>query len=285
MFYKVNGQKINSLYQLNFFAKNSKLFDGYAQKDLFEKNLSELKKINPAFENSMANFRRETGEIYTFLTQLSDNLYTMSSTAKGLETAKLQRAPAAVVKNLIRNVLDDKGCLSKDNVEAVYQGIFKEKFTRQLTANLFSTVRNGCLNFEARDDKEKREILPVKVEYGREMEFCGLKFMFLPVEPNEWKIFKENHKNHLTYCIGCDKIKGDLTLRTRQTGDVFTLQKRRVTKSLKKLFIEDKIPAAERDKIPVLSDESGRVLWLGGYGVNAGFAPGQEEKITAILQY
>ena len=109
--------------------------------------------------------------------------------------------------------------------------------------------------------------------------------MFLPVEPNEWKFFKENHKNHLTYCIGCDKIKGDLTLRTRQTGDVFTLQKRRVTKSLKKLFIEDKIPTAERDKIPVLSDESGRVLWLGGYGVNAGFAPGQEEKITAILQY
>lgn len=270
---------------IEFVTDMTNFSDVYSRNKIRLNVVPELKKINPAFENSMANFRRETGEIYTFLTQLSDNLYTMLSTANGLETAKLQRAPAAVVKNLIRNVLDDKGCLSKDNVEAVYQGIFKEKFTRQLTANLFCTVRNGCLNFEARDDKEKREVLPVKVEYGREIKFCGRKFMFLPVEPNEWKIFKENHKNHLTYCIGCDKIKGDLTLRTRQTGDVFTLQKRRVTKSLKKLFIEDKIPTAERDKIPVLSDESGRVLWLGGYGVNAGFAPGQEEKITAILQY
>lgn len=46
-FEKANGLKINSLYQLTFFAKNSKMHDDYAQEDLIEKNLLELKKLNP----------------------------------------------------------------------------------------------------------------------------------------------------------------------------------------------------------------------------------------------
>lgn len=50
---KINGQKINTFYQLTFFAKNSKLFDDYAQKDLVQKNLEELKKLNPKLENKI----------------------------------------------------------------------------------------------------------------------------------------------------------------------------------------------------------------------------------------
>lgn len=48
---KVNGNEINSLYQLTFFAKNSKLFDDYAQKTLIEKNAIEFKKLNPAVKD------------------------------------------------------------------------------------------------------------------------------------------------------------------------------------------------------------------------------------------
>lgn len=44
---KVNGLKIDSLYQLTFFARNSKAFDGYADETLYNYNLNELKKLNP----------------------------------------------------------------------------------------------------------------------------------------------------------------------------------------------------------------------------------------------
>ena len=50
---KVNDININSMYQLTLFAKNSKLFDGYAQNDLVEKNLNELKKINPQIKDEI----------------------------------------------------------------------------------------------------------------------------------------------------------------------------------------------------------------------------------------
>ncbi len=47
---KVNNQKISTFYGLTFLAQNSKLFDGFAQKDLAEKNLIELKKLNPQID-------------------------------------------------------------------------------------------------------------------------------------------------------------------------------------------------------------------------------------------
>lgn len=44
---RVNNIEIKSLYQLSFFAKNSKLFDDYAQENNYIENLAQLKKLNP----------------------------------------------------------------------------------------------------------------------------------------------------------------------------------------------------------------------------------------------
>ncbi|MBQ8635068.1 RIP metalloprotease RseP [bacterium] len=51
---KVNSINVKTLYQLSFFAKNSKLFDDYAQDDLIEKNLEQLKKLNPNIKEVIA---------------------------------------------------------------------------------------------------------------------------------------------------------------------------------------------------------------------------------------
>ena len=59
--------------------------------------------------------------------------------------------------------------------------------------------------------------------------------------------------------------KGEMTLCPRQSGDAIRLSGG--TKSLKKIFIDRKIPAAERLRIPVLRDETG-VLGVYGIGVS-----------------
>ena len=58
---------------------------------------------------------------------------------------------------------------------------------------------------------------------------------------------------------------GDITVRSRLSGDSIRLPGG--TKSLKKLFIDRKIPAQNRDRIPVLADDRG-VLAVCGIGVN-----------------
>ena len=58
---------------------------------------------------------------------------------------------------------------------------------------------------------------------------------------------------------------GQLWLRPRQEGD--TLRLPGGTKRLKKLLIDRKIPASQRDRIPVVADEQG-ILGVYGIGVN-----------------
>jgi len=59
--------------------------------------------------------------------------------------------------------------------------------------------------------------------------------------------------------------KGKLVVRPRQTGDTIRLSGG--TKSLKKLFIDQKIPTAQRYAVPVLADEEG-VVGVVGFGGN-----------------
>ena len=58
---------------------------------------------------------------------------------------------------------------------------------------------------------------------------------------------------------------GKIVVRSRQAGDALRLPGG--TKSLKKLFIDSKIPAPERNRIPVIADDQG-VLGVYGFGPN-----------------
>jgi len=65
---------------------------------------------------------------------------------------------------------------------------------------------------------------------------------------------------------------GTITLRPRKTGDEIRLPGG--TRSLKKLFIDRKIPASKRMHIPVIGDEKG-VLGVYGFGANLNRTAGQ----------
>ena len=58
---------------------------------------------------------------------------------------------------------------------------------------------------------------------------------------------------------------GDLYIRSRQSGDTIRLSGG--TKSIKKLFIDKKIPAARRESIPILCDDAG-IVGIPGISVN-----------------
>lgn len=74
---------------------------------------------------------------------------------------------------------------------------------------------------------------------------------------------------------------GTITLRSRQSGDSIRLSGG--TKSLKKLFIDRKIPASERNRIPVICDEQG-ILGIDSIGVNLDRAAAELPAVTIRLK-
>lgn len=57
----------------------------------------------------------------------------------------------------------------------------------------------------------------------------------------------------------CDKIIGEIYVRTRKTGD--TIVGEGITKSVKEYFINKKIPISKRDSYPIVCDEKG-IIWV-----------------------
>ena len=75
--------------------------------------------------------------------------------------------------------------------------------------------------------------------------------------------------------------EGEIALRSRRSGDSLRLS--RGTRSLKKLFIDRKIPAEDRDRIPVLCDDRG-ILGVYGVGVNQDRAAKEIPAITIHIE-
>ena len=80
---------------------------------------------------------------------------------------------------------------------------------------------------------------------------------------------KDIPQNQYTKWFDCDKIKKCLTLRTRQSGDFFSIksQEELQHKKLKDYMISEKIPKKRRDELPLLAEGS-HVLWLVGYRIS-----------------
>ncbi len=100
---------------------------------------------------------------------------------------------------------------------------------------------------------EKTAFVEQEVICPGEYELSGLKFTCTPNESHE--------RTKLSFAF---TPKGKMVLRSRKTGD--TIRLLCGTKSLKKLFIDEKIPAEQRDTVPVLADDAGvlAVIGIGG---------------------
>ena len=75
--------------------------------------------------------------------------------------------------------------------------------------------------------------------------------------------------------------QGKLTVRSRQAGDSIRLSGG--TKSVKKLFIDRKIPAAHRSSVPVICDEGG-IVGIGSIGVNQDRMAGKLPAVTIRIE-
>ena len=78
-------------------------------------------------------------------------------------------------------------------------------------------------------------------------------------------------------------ITGPLNVRPRLPGDRIRLSGRGGSKSLKKLFIEEKIPVSRREAIPVIADGD-RLVAVAGFGADEAYAalPGEDTLAITI---
>jgi tRNA(Ile)-lysidine synthase len=81
--------------------------------------------------------------------------------------------------------------------------------------------------------------------------------------------------------------RGSLAVRNRRPGDRFRPVGLGGQKKLQDYFVDRKVARARRDAVPLVVDETDRIVWVAGYGIDEAFRvtdPAQEVIILKLRQ-
>jgi len=92
------------------------------------------------------------------------------------------------------------------------------------------------------------------------------------------------NSNRCVAYVDADAVEFPLRVRTRLDGDDFTPLGMTGTKKLKDFFVDEKVPARERDQIPLVVDTSNRILWVAGMRLDDSFKLTQSTQTAVRLE-
>lgn len=165
-----------------------------------------------------------------------------------------------IVRIGFRDFLADLHDVSFEHIEAVLSLTEGESGKIAELPTGLRAMREHNLLYFYRDDQEDVSFC-YKLEAERK---TYIKEISCYILLTKYKKNTENCKILYTNAFDCDKIESELRLRSRQSKDRIYLNGIGGSKSIKKLFIDLKIPRSKRESIPILA-MGNEVLWIKDY--------------------
>lgn len=260
---------------LEFVTDSTNLSDDYTRNRIRHLVIPELKKINESAEEAFSRFSEMARDDLDFLQKSTISAFKEAEIDKNTYSVKILNTFHKSIKDrvIFKAIKDFSGeAPDSKRVQAVSECI-ENKTKIQIYKNCFVEAKADILRFFSGEKICKNEETIILNEINFEYQF-GEYIIKTELLENFSQKIKDLVLDNL---IDCDTICGNLILRTRQEGDKITLRKRNVTKTLKKLFTEEKVPKELRDIIPVIVDDNG-VVWVSGFGVNKKNAKTEKSK-------
>ncbi|MBQ2998520.1 MAG: tRNA lysidine(34) synthetase TilS [Oscillospiraceae bacterium] len=248
---------------LDYVTDSTNLTDEYTRNRIRHGVIPVMKEINPGFEKAFLRLSKNLCDARDFIDSEAEKLLEKSKTTEGYRTAEIEKAHPAVKNRAAAMLLEKFGfAFDYERTLRIAEKLGKEDFKEELLKNEYLVQKNGILKKEV-----KAEEKPPLTEQA----FCEGKIPLNGEKTLEIRILSEKpgqslHKVYnyaLKDTFDFDKIQGSAVIRSRKEGDKADIHGG--TKTLKKLFIEEKIPAEERNSVAVIADDAG-VIWIEGLG-------------------
>lgn len=164
---------------------------------------------------------------------------------------------------LIKGYKEFSGCsLNSDMIIKIENALFsKNRVCVPLFDDTEAIINDGKVEFGYKTESISLDFDPVELTFGLNRVFGDRVDILLSEVKDEMIVDKLNNTSHIDF----DKIKGHLFVRNRRVGDKLLING--MHKSLKKLFIDKKVPKEYRDIIPIIFDEAG-IIYVPFIGVS-----------------
>ncbi len=248
--------------KLEYVTDSSNLSDDYTRNLIRHRVIPCLNSINPQFESSALRLSESSRELAQYINRQSVELLNRSKLEFGYSCGVMSDCDIIVLKNalallcadidgytpesrhiyLMLNIIKNGGAVNlTGKVRAVSkQGIFRITPTENDCVN-----NNGGKNFE--------------IELSGSMRFS--------YNGKTYFVSKNNSDKENKNSVSSDLLNKNAVFRTRREGDRFTYLRRNITKPLRKVLNEAKIPSELRDKLLVLAVDND-ILWCENIGAS-----------------
>ncbi|MCH5202923.1 MAG: tRNA lysidine(34) synthetase TilS [Oscillospiraceae bacterium] len=247
-------------YNLMYMTDSTNLTDEYTRNKIRHRVIPVLKEINPSVENTVFQMNSTLSEIAEYLEKNAHLLLKIAKCSDGYLSKKLNDANAVVLKEAIAILFAENGftSYSSKQIEETLS-VVQNGGKINIRKNLSAVNKQGVFRIVAldNDDFYTKRVVPDKPVVYKNRLFT------LDTVKIKGKFEKYTSNNY----ISGDIMSDELTLRNRLAGDTIKLNKRGVTKSLKKLMNELKIPEEQRDKLLVLA-KGNEVYWGERIGIS-----------------
>lgn len=264
---------------LSYVTDSTNLTVDYTRNKFRHNVIGELKKINPSFEKNALRCIDSINIDNEFLNSHIDGLLAQCSNGKGelkLENKVLsdkRLLPRIIVLYLSQNCNSD---FEKKHIDFIIENLGKN-FSLTLPGGKTVSGNSKMLYFEPEKQFEEKTDLHIELDLTETFSYSDKEKHISVYITDEYTEPSDN-----TFVADVRKCSGKIILRTRAAGDVFHPEKRKCSKTLKKLFNEEAVPITERDRLFILSDDSG-LIFLEKFGIDSLHKPnGKTDKYLII---
>ena len=259
---------------IKYVTDKTNFCEDYSRNRIRRTVLPELEKINSGVLAAISRLSTVAAAEDNFMDAEAEKLIELSAANGGYDARVLSGADAAV-RYRAYSLLCKK--FAKQNIAynhlQAFDGILKNGGKINLPGNFFAEVKNSVLTLY-RETAEQPDVSELYLPFKQgvmKIDGALIESKFISFE--EFK--KEKDVNSLSNIIMLDYdiIPDNIYIRFRKAGDRFMLCGSGVTKSLKKLFNEKKVPIHMRDRT-VIFEGDGEIVAVEGmgaaqkYGVN-----------------
>lgn len=231
---------------------STNLCNDYARNSIRNSVVPVLREINPSFENNISSLIEAISSDCDCLDCQSEECFCDLYNNGILDKSKLRLYHPSIVKRVLVKLFEINSLpIDRVHIGEVYSLLFKNGKVQ---------IKGKCF---AVSDKNSIRIALIENDMPLKAEIVNKKV----ISKSEFLTNGELLLKQFAFYCDCDKISGNICVRSRQSGDTISPAKRNCTKSLKKLFNELKIDVEKRATVPVLCDDVG-VIGVYGYCVD-----------------
>lgn len=227
-----------------------------------------LREINPSIEEAFLRFSKSMKELDEFIEKSAQTALSESKIENGYSCEKLKKLDKPILARTIEILCN------KENIEP--ESVHIELIEKAIKNSGAVSIKNGIMAISSQgifriyhknslNDSERKSGIPVFINSSAMI--CNKNIRTELVNMEEFLARAKFTKNLFTISLDYATISDGAVFRNRKAGDFIAPKGRGLTKPLRKLMSEMKIPAEKRDSAILLADEN-NILWAEEIGVS-----------------